>query len=152
VQRCADHPDSVECVFVRASHGDQLDPDPPAVTWTHEPRISAVVVAAPAVTLLFGPGDLAKVHAPVQLWRAEADTNVPDAYDTGPLRTLLVPMPEEHVVPKAGHFVFQAPCSPAFAAQASAICNDSPGVDRAAFHKEFDRKVTAFFRRHLMAR
>jgi predicted dienelactone hydrolase len=29
------------------------------------------------------------------------------------------------------------------------LCTDAPGFDRAAFHKQFDADVLAFFRAHL---
>jgi predicted dienelactone hydrolase len=30
------------------------------------------------------------------------------------------------------------------------ICADAPGFDRAAFHKDFNAAILAFFRRHLL--
>jgi predicted dienelactone hydrolase len=53
------------------------------------------------------------------------------------------------VVPNAGHFAFLAVCPSELAAQSPEICNDAPGFDRAAFHRQFDADVLAFFRTHL---
>ena len=44
---------------------------------------------------------------------------------------------------------FLAPCSADLAKIAPAICVDTDGFDRAAFHKEFDADVVAFFLKHL---
>jgi predicted dienelactone hydrolase len=48
-------------------------------------------------------------------------------------------------VPNAGHYDFLAPCTPDLAARIREICGSAPGFDRAAFHEEFNRDVTAFF-------
>jgi predicted dienelactone hydrolase len=55
------------------------------------------------------------------------------------------------VVPNAGHFAFLAPCTPALAAAAPEICRDPAGFDRAAFHREFNPAVVAFFKAKLPA-
>jgi predicted dienelactone hydrolase len=60
--------------------------------------------------------------------------------------------PEYHVVQNAGHFVFLAPCSPQLERVAPEICRDPAGFDRAAFHREFNPAVVAFFRAKLPAR
>jgi predicted dienelactone hydrolase len=59
--------------------------------------------------------------------------------------------PEYHVVPKAGHFAFPAPCTPALAARVPEICHDPEGFDRAAFHREFNPAVVAFFKAKIPA-
>ena len=71
---CSTSPSAPECAFIKQRHGDQLEPNPPKPVWVHDARIKAAVVAAPAVSFLFGPGDLRQVSIPVQLWRAENDT------------------------------------------------------------------------------
>jgi predicted dienelactone hydrolase len=79
---CSTHPDAPECAFIKKSHGDQLQPNPPKPIWFHDARIKAAVVVAPAGGFLFGPGDLRQVVIPVQLWRAENDTNAPDQWNS----------------------------------------------------------------------
>jgi predicted dienelactone hydrolase len=60
--------------------------------------------------------------------------------------------PEYHVVPKAGHFAFLAPCSQSMATLVPDICKDPPDFDRAAFHREFNATVVAFFKQKLGVR
>jgi hypothetical protein len=64
---------------------------------------------------------------------------------------------EYHVVPNSWHgdFILCLP-APAKVKQSSGsalpkICTDPPGFDRAAFHKQFNAEVLAFFRTHLQA-
>src|ERR1700733_13809411 len=113
---CSTHPDAPECAFIKKSHGDQLQPNSPTSIWFHDVRIKAAVVAAPAGSFLFGPGDLRQGISPVQLWRAEKDTNAPDEWNSAVVRKELPRQPEEHTVPGQDHFVFLAPCSNALAA------------------------------------
>lgn len=51
-----------------------------------------------------------------------------------------------HVVAKAGHWAFLAPCSAGQAASNPRICADPPEFDRAAFHRKFNADLIAFFR------
>lgn len=149
---CSTRPDAPECAFIKMSHGDQLQPGAVHPVWTHDARIRAAVVAAPAASFLFGPGDLRAVKVPVQLWRAEKDTNAPDAWNSGLVREELPVAPEEHVVPGVDHYIFLAPCSAALASAVPEICHDAPGFDRAAFHAAFNRSVIAFFQKELRSR
>jgi predicted dienelactone hydrolase len=52
-------------------------------------------------------------------------------------------------VPNAGHFAFLAPCTPMAERYAAEICRDPAGFDRAAFHREFNPAVVAFFKAKL---
>lgn len=149
---CSTLPDSPECGFIKSMHGDQLEPSPTKPVWTHDARIRAAVIAAPAVSFLFGPGDLQHVGIPIQLWRAEHDTQAPDATNSGVVVKELPVRPEEHVVPGQDHFVFLAPCNAALAAAVPQICHDTAGFDREAFHRSFNQAVVAFFSRELSAR
>lgn len=47
------------------------------------------------------------------------------------------------------HFDFLAPCPAELIKTAPTICTDRSGFDRAAFHREFNAEVLAFFRKHL---
>lgn len=114
--------------------------------WTHDERIKAAVVAAPGFGFAFEPAGLAQVRAPVQLWNAEADRNVPYETNAAIVRRLLPRPPEFAAVPGAGHFAFLRPC-PGWLFPA--ICRDAAGFDRAAFHGEFNASVIAFYRREL---
>ena len=77
---------------------------------------------------------------------APYDKLVARTYDGLPIK------PEYHVVPNAGHFAFLAPCSAGLKSIAPDICRDPAGFDRAAFHREFNAAVVAFFKAKLPAR
>jgi len=149
LQLCSERPSAPECSFVKQRNGDQLDKVTKTPNWVHDERVKAAVVAAPAVSYLFGPGSLKAVNIPIQLWRASNDEQVPDEWNTAVIRRELPRAPEEHVVTSAGHFVFLPPCSDVQAKQAPQICTDSTGFDRAAFHRNLNAEVVAFFTRSL---
>jgi len=111
-----------------------------------DPRVKAIVIAAPALSHGFVPNGLAGVHVPVQLWVGGQDDVVTDAAQ---LSTLLHPAPEGHLIAQAGHFAYLATCSPWLASIASEICRDPPGFDRAAFLLRFQHDVIGFFRAKL---
>ena len=146
---CTIHLTAPECRFIKGRNGDQLNPMVIGPVWVHDQRVKAVVVAAPAVSYLFGPGSLKEVRMPMQLWRAGDDEQAPDEWNTALIRKELPATPEEHVVPRAGHYVFLAPCSDSLAKQVPQICSDAAGFDRKAFHRDFNREVVAFFSKHL---
>jgi predicted dienelactone hydrolase len=112
---CSTHPTAPECNFIKQRKGDQLDPITTAPAWVHDQRVKAAVVAAPAVSYLFGPGSLKGVDIPIQLWRASDDEQVPDDWNTAISRKELPRTAEEHLVPRVGHYVFLAPCSDSLA-------------------------------------
>jgi len=114
--------------------------------WSHDARIAAAIVAAPGIGFAFEPGGLAKVKVPVQLWSGSADETVPYATNTAIVRRLLPRAPEFHNVEDAVHLSFLAPCTPG---TPPFLCQDKPGFDRVAFHKEFNQSIVAFFRSRL---
>ncbi|WP_246727574.1 hypothetical protein [Rhizobium laguerreae] len=64
--------------------------------------------------------------------------------------TLARVLPEKadfRVVPNAVHLSFLTMCPKT--QLSSEVCIDAPGFDRAAFHREFNAEVVAFFRRNL---
>jgi len=145
---CRERPDAPECAFIAQRHGDQLDSTAaPAGGWQHDSRIRVAVVAAPAASVTFRGGGLRGVRVPVQLWRATDDNQAPDAWNSGVVRAGLPVAPDEHVVPRGGHFVFTPTCSDTLARVASFMC-----ADRASFQKRFKATVVAFFNAHLAAR
>ena len=147
---CRDHHDDFACSLIASQPAATLaalaaDKTPA----THDARIRAAVIAAPALGYTFAPAGLAAVSVPVQLWRGADDRVLPDANYTAPVLAALPRRPDYHVVPMAGHFDFLAPCSAALAALAPVICVSAPGFDRAAFHAQFDDAVVAFFKQTL---
>lgn len=120
-----------------------------ASSWVHDPRIKAAVVAAPALGYAFGREGLRDISVPVQLWRAEDDHILPNPDYAEAVRIALPRSPEFHLVAKADHFDFLAPCSDLLRQVAPQICVSAPGFDRTAFHEIFNREVVRFFRERL---
>jgi predicted dienelactone hydrolase len=120
----------------------------PAQPVTHDPRIKAAVIADP-LTVFFTPDSFAAVGIPVQLWASElgGDGVLPHTADI--VDKNLPSKHEYHVIPNAGHFAFLAPCPPALAKEVPQICVDANGFDRAAFHRQFNADMLAFFRMQL---
>jgi len=149
---CRDHPDVWDCRGVKArpepapTSVAEADRKPPE--WHHDPRIKAAAIAAPAIGYMFKDG-LAAVTVPVQLWRAENDRITPNQWNADVVEAALPKPPEDHLVALAGHFDFLAPCSAALAERAPEICQDPPGFDRTAFHRDFNAAVVASFRKQL---
>jgi predicted dienelactone hydrolase len=114
----------------------------------HDPRIKAAVIADP-LGIFFAAESFRNVGVPVQLWGSErgGDGVTPES-----VREIAGWLPMKHdfrVPPNSQHFDFLTPCSTDLAKIVPAICADADGFDRAAFHKEFNADVTAFFLKHL---
>ncbi len=140
---CRDYPEDFACMLI-AKRGLPAVAPVDAIPAQDE-RIKAAVVVAPAIGFTFSPERLKNVKIPVQLWRAEDDTILPHPRYAEAVRLALPKAPEYHVVNKAGHFDFLAPCSTALADIAPAICESAPGFDRSAFHRHFNGAVVKFF-------
>ena len=148
---CTQRPAAPECRFIKERNGDQLRPAVQTPVWSHDQRVKAAVLVAPAVSYVFGPGSLRDVKIPIQLWRGANDDQVPDEWNTALVRKELPMPPQEHVVPGAGHYAFLPPCSEALAQQTPQICTDIPSFDRSAFHRDFNSEIVAFFKKTLAA-
>lgn len=136
---CRQHPAFYDCTLLKAQPRSAASPWPDL----RDPRIKAIVVAAPALGFTFDRAGLAKVTMPVQLWRADDDHILPAPFYADAVKTALPRQPRFHSVPAAGHFDFLAPCAdPACMPQ---ICRSAPGVDKIAFHQRFDEEVVRFF-------
>jgi predicted dienelactone hydrolase len=150
---CAAHPDEWACRMLKEHKADQsANASGAEANWVHDSRIVAAVIAAPAVGYAFSAEALAAVTAPIQLWRGDSDEILPHPNYAQAVYDRLPVKPEYHVVANAGHFAFLAPCSPALAARVPEICRDPQGFDRAAFHREFNAAVVAFFKARMPAR
>ena len=109
-------------------------------------RIRAIVVAAPAISVVFPPAGLKSVKIPVQLWAGAEDEIVRNA----PLiRSLLPVPPETHIVAHGGHFAYLSPCSELLERTAPAVCSNPNGFDRVAFLRGFHQSIIAFYRQRL---
>jgi predicted dienelactone hydrolase len=124
----------------------------PAEPPVHDQRIKAAVIADPGPSFFFPAENLKSVKVPVQLW--SSDPKLGARYVSGccavGIKDRLASKPDYRLAPNAIHFSFLAPCSPEETQAFARICTDAPGFDRAAFHKEFNADVLAFFRQHLI--
>lgn len=142
----AAHPDFYDSRLFLASKKDAAAiPAHPAITFIHDARVKAIVVAAPALGYTFAPDGLKAVTVPVQLWQAEDDHILPGGEYASAVRAALPKAPEFHLVPNADHYDFLAPCTPQLAQIAPEICQSREGFDRAAFHTRFNAEVVRFF-------
>jgi predicted dienelactone hydrolase len=153
---CAAHPDEWSCRMIKERNisvsANMTGQSTGAPDWVHDSRIAAAVIASPALGYAFSAESLAAVTVPIQLWRGDSDEILPHpnyaqvVYDRLPVK------PEYHVVRNAGHFAFLAPCTPSLSAMVPEICRDPEDFDRAAFHREFNPAVVAFFKAKLPPR
>ncbi len=153
---CRNHPQAWSCRYIKRQGLSLEDLGKQRhVTWVHDSRVKAAVIAAPAIGYSFDRESLAKVSIPFQLWAAERDDVVDDS--PAEIRSAMATPPEFHEVANAGHFSFLAPCGLRLRAiimvmhwfGTEQICADPVGFDRRAFHEVFSRDVTAFFQREL---
>lgn len=143
-RHCAEHPHFFDCAQQRGP-GASAAPATFAPV-AHDARIRSAVVVAPALGFAFEPSGLKSVSIPVQVWRAEWDTVLPQPYYAEVVHRLL-PKAEYRVVPGADHFDFMAPCSDDLAKVAPSICTKT--IDRIALHKRFNAAVVRYFKKTL---
>lgn len=141
---CAGHQNTYVCTLLRA-HPVADRSLIPAEAWIADRRIKSAVIAAPTLGFAFTRAGLANVRVPVQLWRAGDDHILPSPDYVEAVRDRLPRKPEYHVVARADHFDFLAPCSEALAHVAPMICEEHGGFDRVAFHRTFNREIVRFF-------
>jgi predicted dienelactone hydrolase len=123
----------------------------PDLGFIADPRVKALFLMAPAVGYLFDRAGLAKVAIPVRLYRPSEDEILTHPWNAERIAQMLPNPPEYEVVNGAGHYVFLAPCPAMLAAQLREICEDPPGIDRAAFHARLNADMVDFFRRTLVS-
>jgi predicted dienelactone hydrolase len=121
----------------------------PGLATVSDPRVRAIFLMAPALGFVFDRAALAKVTVPVRLYRASADELLAHPWNAERIAQMLPAPPEYQVLDGAGHFVFLAPCTAAFAARAPVVCTDPAGIDRAAIHTRLNAEMIDFFRRAL---
>lgn len=112
------------------------------------PDVKAAFVMAP-LALVFDEAGVADVKRPVFLYYAEEDEVLPPQENARHLAPLMATITRVETVPRAGHYVFLAPCSPQLAKEAPELCEDPPGVDRAAVHRRINADALSFFRERL---
>ncbi|WP_298162795.1 dienelactone hydrolase [Brevundimonas sp.] len=143
---CAAEPQVFACRLIAMFGGLDL------ANWrpeTHDARVKAAVIAAPALGLSFTDASLASVTVPVQLWQAADDQILPSPWNAEPVRDRLGGTVDYHRVENAGHYDFLTPCAPEMRAAMPELCTSAPGFDRAAFKVAFNVEVVRFFREAL---
>jgi predicted dienelactone hydrolase len=114
----------------------------------HDPRIKAAVIADP-LSVFFTADSFGDIKIPVQLWASEFGGDGVQPHSVDIVDNNLPTKHEYHVVANSGHFAFLAPCPPALVVELPYICKDAGGFDRAAFHRQFNADVLAFFQAQL---
>ncbi|WP_261842221.1 alpha/beta hydrolase family protein [Aliamphritea ceti] len=116
-------------------------------------RITAAVVAAPALGFGFTKESLENIHIPIQIWAAQNDQNVPFVSNIQPLENMLSSNAEFITIDHAGHFIFIPPCNPELSTANPAVwkmvCTDDPKINRTSFHNDFNRQLISFFAKQL---
>jgi predicted dienelactone hydrolase len=122
----------------------------PSQPLTHDPRIKVAVLADPGpLPIFFSAESVTPIKAPVQLWASERGGSGMLPREVADLDANLPARHEYRVVSNAWHFDFLL-CPPALVEQRLEACEDAPGFDRVAFHKEFNTAVTRFFQENLV--
>ena len=113
-----------------------------------DPRITAVVAGVP-LAADFDMATLATPRVPLGLVTAQQDRWLVPRFHSD--RVLAVCKPCEHVadLPSGGHGALLSPLPPGFTGLLGELLNDPPGFERSVL-PEVDRKITAFFSRHLL--
>ncbi|MBI2768911.1 MAG: dienelactone hydrolase [Burkholderiales bacterium] len=117
----------------------------------NEPRIQAVVAAVPFAAD-FDPASLAKPRVPLGLVIARQDKWLATQFHSGAIRAACASCETVADLPTAGHGAMLSPPVPrsVMSALETDLIGDPPGFDRAALMPEVDRRITAFFTRHLL--
>lgn len=118
--------------------------------WGHtsDPRVKSAFAMAP-MSVMFDADSLSGIDRPVFLYYGEADTVLRPSENAARIRPLLKTLVGVRAIPKADHWVFIPPCTRELASEVPDICQDPPGVDRAAEHVRINADALAFFRKTL---
>jgi predicted dienelactone hydrolase len=112
-----------------------------------DPRLSALVLLAPALPWLMDPGALREVRVPLLVRTAELDGLAPPSFVERVLGNLPSGTPLDYrVVPGAGHFAFQTPFPPEMVRPDFPPSQDPPGFDRASYQAVLHEQVHRFLR------
>lgn len=121
-------------------------------TWYthHDPRIQAVVAGVPAAAD-FDVASLAVPRVPLGLVTAGQDKWLAPRFHSGPIQQACTPCEHIAELPTAGHGALLSPPPPLdrLGEIAADLLGDPPGFDRSVL-PEVDRRITAFFRQHLL--
>lgn len=150
-QHCVDDPSEFVCAegLVGALDAAGVN-ELPKNAWGADRRISAAVIAAPALGFAFSEQQLMDVKADVQLWSADLDFSVPTNTNAAHIANNLPTQPEIHWIDNATHYSFLiVPCREAFKnedpVQYETVCSDNQGFNRRAFHDAMHTQMIRFF-------
>jgi predicted dienelactone hydrolase len=113
-----------------------------------DPRVKAAFVMAP-LGLVFDKAGLSGIDSRVFLFYGQDDQVLLPQENVLHIAPLISTLAGLREIPKAGHYVFLAPCSPQLGKSAPELCNDPPGVDRVQAHQAINAAALAFFRKTL---
>ena len=122
--------------------------DDPVMRSHSDPRVAAVVAGVPSAAD-FDMVSLAAPRVPLGLVTAQQDRWLVPRFHSD--RVLAACKPCEHIadLPTGGHGALLSPLPPGLTGLLGDLLNDPTGFDRSAM-PEVDRKITAFFGRHLL--
>lgn len=139
--------DGVKKFVARMVIGAKFDHDAGPYTYS-DPRIVAVVAGVPAAAD-FDMASLATPRIPVGLVTAAQDKWLAPRYHSDAVLAACKSCELVAALPTGGHGALLSPLPPALPERAAALLNDPPGFDRALL-PEVDRKITAFFVKHVL--
>lgn len=155
---CERHPGDVEICGLVERLGDgakdalaTLQAEFARMGRTSDPRVKAAFAMAPQ-SIPFDASGAAAINRPVFLYYGEDDRVLLPSENALHVAPLISTLAGIRGVPKAGHYVFVAPCSDALAREVGEICRDPAGVDRAKVHARVNADALAFFRKALGVR
>ncbi len=114
----------------------------------HDPRFAAVVAAVPYAAD-FDMTSFAAPRVPLGIVGAEQDRWLAPRFHSGAVLQACAPCERVAEVPGGGHGALLSPLPPKLSGPAAELLGDPPGFDRSIL-REIDRKIVAFFRRHLL--
>lgn len=132
--------------------GPQQSPDaqPHLVEVTHDARVRALVLLAPATFWFMGEGALRDVTQPMLIFSGSADSLAPLAHAEVVLNGVPDASRVRHeVVAGAGHFSFLSPFPPVMARPDFPPSQDPPGFDRVALQPRLFGDITRLLQQRL---
>lgn len=144
---CAGHAQDV----MSCDHAPDADHGRPGRAQAAEPSraplpVKALVLMDPYAVLFQRP-ELLRVTMPALIFRPD-HSELPGQANAGALAQDLPHPPQFETVPGT-HFIFTDVCPTAIQASAPEICQDAPGVNRAAVHTTVEAQTVSFFRKNL---
>jgi predicted dienelactone hydrolase len=114
---------------------------------SREKRLKAIVLMDP-LAMPFDAASLAAVRVTTLLIRPASDDFLKAPANAATVAAGL-PQPPQQITVPGSHFVFLDPCPQETAARVPALCQDAPGVDRVAIHRQIEGEISDFLRRSL---